>query len=72
MEPDVTRDLEVLRACQVMGEIVARAICAEHPELDRVGYTESCSAELFMAAQDMAQVGAVEAAQVAADRRVSL
>jgi hypothetical protein len=61
---DVGNDLEVLRACQVMGEIVARTICAEHPELDVVGYTAACSAELFLAAQDMARCATVEAASL--------
>lgn len=61
---DVANDLEVLRACQIMGEIVALTICAEYPELDREVYTMACSAELFMAAQDMARCAAHEAAGV--------
>lgn len=59
---DVVKELEVLRASQIYGEIVARAICAKHPELDLERYTEACSAELFMAAKDMAVCAEVEAA----------
>lgn len=62
----VDNDLEVLRASQIYGELVARTICAQHPELDVEKYTESCAAELFMAAKDMAECARVEAAQAGA------
>jgi hypothetical protein len=65
---DVVKELEVLRASQLFGEIVARAICAQHPELSVSGYTDACSAELFLAAKEMAVLGNIEAARLGAGK----